>query len=70
MPVTVDRPRFTIFGWFLTPGKLYKVKSADVVENATVGGHGKDKGVKDKAVKDKVVSAVSKKEVSTRNLER
>ncbi|KAJ1470424.1 hypothetical protein T484DRAFT_1847809, partial [Baffinella frigidus] len=24
MPVTVDRPRFTIFGWFLTPGKLYK----------------------------------------------
>ena len=26
MPVTVDRPRFTIFGWFLTPGKLYKVR--------------------------------------------
>jgi len=26
--VTTDRPRFSIFGWFLTPGKLYKVKPA------------------------------------------
>jgi hypothetical protein len=34
MPVTVDRPRFTIFGWFLTPGKLYKVNPKPETRNS------------------------------------
>ena len=49
-PVTVDVPRFSVFGWYLKPGKLYGLDAAG--RRPRILGDGEGRGFEESGMQD------------------